>query len=482
MTTHNPQPTTTTTKSANNFNHHLPKFDGTKYLQHPDTLHHTSYNDAPHKFHVHTSIHRGCVLQFFPLGVSSSLLAWSTLKPSLIVTRLIVRRPRARLRISILTRVTETCPSDPALSSTLTTDFTKGASSDWTLADGTSMSYDGTLGAEFVIKTLTDAPTISSTKYIFFGKVSAVVRASAGTGTVSSFILESDDLDEIDWEWLGSSDSSVESNFFGKGNTTTYDRAVYHNVATPIETFHTYTVDWTKESIVWSIDGTAVRTLPYADPLALGGKNYPQTPMRVKMGNWVGCASVAAETNPATMGTCQWAGGAIDISKGPFTMYVSSVTIEDYGSGCEYTYSDMSGSYQSIVSSGTCTNSNSADSNASVGSSSTTAASTKTAGSSTKGSSTEGSSTATKVSSSSGSSATMTSGASSSTDTSATTLTTTASATSGSATKAAVDTTSTASPAQATSSDANVVKPKHKYGTIDAVVMGLGLVLGYLVM
>jgi hypothetical protein len=27
---------------------------------------------------------------------------------------------------------------------------------------------------------------------------------------VSSFILESDDLDEIDWEWLGSNDASVE--------------------------------------------------------------------------------------------------------------------------------------------------------------------------------------------------------------------------------------------------------------------------------
>lgn len=101
---------------------------------------------------------------------------------------------------------------------TLTTDFTKGASTDWVLAEGTTLSY-GSQGAEFVISS-TQAPTISSEKYIMFGKVSVTTKASAGTGIVSSFILESDDLDEIDWEWLGSTDTSVESNFFGKANVT----------------------------------------------------------------------------------------------------------------------------------------------------------------------------------------------------------------------------------------------------------------------
>jgi beta-glucanase (GH16 family) len=382
---------------------------------------------------------------------------------------------------------TGSCPSDPALSSTITTDFTKGASSDWTLEDGTTMSYDGTLGAEFVIKVLTDAPTISSAKYIFFGKVSATVRASAGTGTVSSFILESDDLDEIDWEWLGSTDSSVESNFFGKGNTTTYDRAVYHNVATPVETFHVYTVDWTAQAIKWYIDGNLVRTLAYDDPLALGGKNYPQTPMRIKMGNWVGCASVEATTDPKTQGTCEWAGGAIDMSQAPFTMYVQSVTIEDYGSGCEYTYGDMSGSYQSIVASGTCTNSNAGgDSSSSIVSSSSTlpsssshADSSSTVSAKSSSSTPTGSSSTTSAGSSS---ATSGSSSHSSVVSGVTTVTTTASATSGSATVAAVATTASSAPAQSTSSDGNALKPKHKYGTIDGVVMVLGLGLGYLVM
>lgn len=137
------------------------------------------------------------------------------------------------------------------------------------------------------------------------------MRASAGRGTVSSFILESGTLDEIDWEWLGSQNNAVQTNFFGKGNTTTYDRGVIHPMGDAIGAFHTYTIDWTAESTKWYIDGALIRTLTFADPLALYGKNYPQTPMKVKMGSWIGCASQAALTDPKTKGTCEWAGGPV---------------------------------------------------------------------------------------------------------------------------------------------------------------------------
>ncbi len=43
------------------------------------------------------------------------------------------------------------------------------------------------------------ASTITSENYIFFGKVEVVMKAANGTGVVSSFVMESDDLDEIDW-------------------------------------------------------------------------------------------------------------------------------------------------------------------------------------------------------------------------------------------------------------------------------------------
>jgi beta-glucanase (GH16 family) len=326
------------------------------------------------------------------------------------------------------------------------------------LADGTTLSY-GTSGAEFKISTSTSAPTISSEKYIFFGQVDVFLKASPGTGIVSSFILESDDLDEIDWEWLGSTDSSVESNFFGKGNTTTYDRAIYHNVATPIETWHNYSIVWTAESTNWYIDSTLVRTLNYGDALALGGKNYPQTPMRIKMGSWVGCASVAAETNSATEGTCSWAGGAADFTNAasnPFTMLVANVTISDFGCGGNYTYSDMTGDYTSIKSSGTCGGSSNSDS---TSGSSTSASATKTT---------------------SGGILVQTSASSNSTKASAKTTLSTATG-SGSTAKTTSSSTSSSGPSQATSSDGNSMT-KHKYGVIDFAVIALGLGLGYLVM
>lgn len=54
-------------------------------------------------------------------------------------------------------------------------------------------------GAEFTINKEGDAPTIETDFYIFFGEVTVEMQAASGNGIISSIILESDDLDEIDW-------------------------------------------------------------------------------------------------------------------------------------------------------------------------------------------------------------------------------------------------------------------------------------------
>jgi hypothetical protein len=77
-------------------------------------------------------------------------------------------------------------------------DFTSGASSEFSVADGTTITY-GSDGAEFIMTSDGAARTITSNNYIFFGKVEIVLKAANGTGVVSSFVMESDDLDEIDW-------------------------------------------------------------------------------------------------------------------------------------------------------------------------------------------------------------------------------------------------------------------------------------------
>lgn len=167
------------------------------------------------------------------------------------------------------------------------------------------------------------------------------MKAAPGVGIVSSFVMESDDLDEVDWEWLGGDLKQVQTNYFGKGNTTTYDRGTYVALTSAHTDFHTYTIDWKSSSIVWSIDGAVVRTLNYGD--ANGGKNFPQTPMQIKMGNWVGGSPTGAK------GTVEWASGLTDFTKAPFTMTVKSVTISDSSTGGKsYVYSDMSGDWQSI--------------------------------------------------------------------------------------------------------------------------------------
>jgi beta-glucanase (GH16 family) len=141
-------------------------------------------------------------------------------------------------------------------------------------------------------------------------------------------------------EFLGGENFRVQSNYFGKADTTTYDRMVYVPVADPQNQFHTYSVNWTSAAITWLVDGAPVRTLNYAD--AQGGTRFPQTPMRFRIGSWVG-------GDPSNgKGTIDWAGGLADYSKVPWNMYIESVNIVNYSPASQYKYKDNSGSWQSI--------------------------------------------------------------------------------------------------------------------------------------
>ena len=159
---------------------------------------------------------------------------------------------------------------------------------------------------------------------------------------MSSAVLQSDDLDEIDWEWLGAQDNQVQTNYFGKGQTGSYNRAAIETVEDSQDTFHTYTIVWTPTQIVWSIDGTTVRVLNEAD----ADGQYPQTPMQLKIGAWSG----GDPSNPE--GTIAWAQGPTDYADGPFTMVVQSLSVTDYSTGSEYSYSGTSGTWGSIVATG----------------------------------------------------------------------------------------------------------------------------------
>ncbi|EKV20322.1 putative glycosidase crf1 [Penicillium digitatum] len=264
----------------------------------------------------------------------------------------------------------KTCPADASTTeSHHSFDFTQSSGlNQWTTTAGTVKT--GPNGAEFTVSKEFDAPTIQTDFYIFFGEVSVTMKAAPGTGIVSSIVLESDDLDEVDWEAVGGDTTQVESNYFGKGDTSTYDRAIWHPVSVPQDAFHTYKVVWTKESIIWSVDGKNLRTLSYND--AKSGTRFPQTPMNVRIGIWAGGDSSNAP------GTIEWAGGKTDYSKGPFTMYIKDVTIVNYNPADSYTWADQTGSYESIKLTGPI-NSTSSASTLSTSSTSETASIASTA-------------------------------------------------------------------------------------------------------
>lgn len=240
------------------------------------------------------------------------------------------------------------CDPDPALGGSISTDFTQGSSSYYDAYLSTDkISYSSTYGATLEISAKGDNPTVHSDFYIMFGHIEFVAQAAPGTGIVSSMVLISDDLDEIDIEWLGGDTTQVQSNYFSKGDTTTYDRGEYHSVNSPQTTMNTYAIDWTSDRVIWYVNGVAVRTL--TNP---GTGYYPQTPMQIRFGSWAGGDSDNAA------GTIEWAGGVTDYSAGPFLYYVKSLSVQDYSTGTKYTYSDQSGNWSSIESTGGTINGN----------------------------------------------------------------------------------------------------------------------------
>ncbi|KAF3907919.1 Beta-glucanase [Orbilia brochopaga] len=239
----------------------------------------------------------------------------------------------------------KTCPCDPALGSTYTYDFRNGKDSNIFPQDkGFKYSYSPE-GLHLSVGKKGDAPTITANKFVLGGKLECTLKIAPGKGIVSSLVFQSDDLDEIDFEWIGSKNNQAQSNYFGKGNTEQYNRGGFHDVATADTAFHKYTIDWTQTMITWSIDDKVVRTLTPAQSADLYGSNnfYPQTPMQIKIGAW------AAGDPSNAKGTVEWADGPINYGQGPFDMVIQSLTLTDYSAGAtEYCYGDKSGSWGSI--------------------------------------------------------------------------------------------------------------------------------------
>lgn len=187
-----------------------------------------------------------------------------------------------------------------------------------------------------------DNPMASSDFYILYGKVECEIKASSGQGIISSFYLQSDDLDEIDIaELFGGNNYQFQSNFFIKGNTTTWDRGGYHEIRNPIDFYNKYTVEWTPQAIKWWCNDQLIRVLEENNDYGI-----PKSPMAIKLSLWAGGDPSNAE------GTILWAGGLSDYKEFPYIMNFRNLKVSDYSSGQVYSYGHKDGKWYGLESDG----------------------------------------------------------------------------------------------------------------------------------
>ncbi|THG96618.1 hypothetical protein EW026_g5238 [Hermanssonia centrifuga] len=172
-----------------------------------------------------------------------------------------------------------------------------------------------------------EGATVNSTFTMLYGKMSFEVAAPSVPGVVTAVILIADEHDEIDVELLGGDPSHWQTNIFAASPS---DKEPLWGVFGMIQDYprksnidakHNYTIDWNEDRIIWSVDGSKVRTLRKSDTSINGSLHYPSHPARVQLGIW-------DASNPA--GTSEWARGPIDWNSAPakISATFSSISID----------------------------------------------------------------------------------------------------------------------------------------------------------
>lgn len=177
---------------------------------------------------------------------------------------------------------------------------------DWAYS-GYLMDYEDEESLLLAMPKDSSGTVLSSTRYVWYGKISARMKTSHRSGVVSAFILFSNVEDEVDNEWVGSDLNNVQTNYYFEG-TLNYTHSRNSSANQTFSSFHTYEIDWREDKLMWLVDGKVGRTLYKNNTYNHTTKryDYPQTPSRVQISLWPGGNS----TN--TNGTIAWAGGKID--------------------------------------------------------------------------------------------------------------------------------------------------------------------------
>ena len=124
-------------------------------------------------------------------------------------------------------------------------------------------------------------------------------------------------------------------------------------------TYHTYEIDWTPDTVTWSVDGTAHRTKNRNETWNATSNQYhfPQSPARIQLSLWPAGLSSNGE------GTVAWSGGLVDWNSpdiqnaGYYYAMVNDVNVECYNppsgasvSGSKsYIYNGPAGTNNTVV-------------------------------------------------------------------------------------------------------------------------------------
>ncbi|KAI7884900.1 concanavalin A-like lectin/glucanase [Lichtheimia hyalospora FSU 10163] len=188
-------------------------------------------------------------------------------------------------------------------------------------------------------------PTLNSSTYMHYGRLSATIKSSKVGGAITAVILISDSGDEIDFEVIGLSQYGntvlcfhslmiiLRTNYFW-GNHPLYTiNGGSHDIQgeNTYDVFHTYSIDWqlnetllcrNPEHIVWAVDGKAIRIKNRDETCDEQGCKFPSTPARIQIGFWDGSFE---------FGTAEWSHGPIDWEKHvdtPITSYLKEIAVE----------------------------------------------------------------------------------------------------------------------------------------------------------
>ncbi|KAF9329693.1 hypothetical protein BG006_007255 [Podila minutissima] len=170
--------------------------------------------------------------------------------------------------------------------------------------------------------------TVSSTRWMLYGTVTARIKAgSLSGGVVSSFIYRNAVTgDEIDYEWVGKQPNEVQSNYYWNTPPTMdpkdidYSHSRRQDVGINLsQEYQTYTIEWLPDRLTWFINGQVVRTLLKSE---VNGTQYPSTPSQIQFSVWDGGLG-----DPATT---EWSGGPTryEDNQAPYEMYVDFVDIK----------------------------------------------------------------------------------------------------------------------------------------------------------